>query len=649
MTDIWSFLLQTLTASGVAALLLAVKAMFRDKLPPRWQFAVWGVLALALLFPAGWGGRYVLVNWPVFVEAARSALTGEFGVSTHVAAPVPLPSLAAPRSVADVLYLIYLAGAAALMVRYVTSYIRLRLALRQGRPAQAGRVRAVAERYGLPVCPAVEVNGLPTAFVCGVFRPVLALPGGVETDEKVILHELLHLKHMDVLWGLVICFFRCIHWCDPLLWFCADLAGNDLESLCDQRVLERLEGEERRDYGRILLSMADERYARTPGTSSAANGGENIRRRIEAIARFKRYPAGMTLVSVCVVLVLAVPLTVGARAETVKESVTWFEPYFGHSTTWLAAARTVYCTTYAGAFDTYAKAVIQESAVYRAMCAPLAEQDGLAAAKDLGWGSWDPGLPLPAMRQSGYEIYDLSPLEDGAWEGVLVVALPSEEGYAHRNIRMGIQSVRVEKEGARWVAIPQEEFRMVSTSNGDLSAFPCVGLPAKVYEAQAGDWTLQVRYQTAAHVDSSTYQEDWFQSYTVFDTTPKPHGTFDSARQSSELWAVYTGDQRDKEGYDRIGASVRPMWEGDTRPVLEQPARHGSGSSSSGSTWGGKPLSGDQGDEVFLSGGGGGISGDVKDEKYLYPDCYAADLYLNGGPAVGLTLLPVEGGVWVEY
>ena len=30
MTDFWSLLLQTLTASGVAALLLVVKAMFRD-------------------------------------------------------------------------------------------------------------------------------------------------------------------------------------------------------------------------------------------------------------------------------------------------------------------------------------------------------------------------------------------------------------------------------------------------------------------------------------------------------------------------------------------------------------------------------------------------------------------------------------------
>ena len=47
MFDLWAFLLQTLTASGVAALLLLLKALFQDKLPPKWQFAVWSVLALA--------------------------------------------------------------------------------------------------------------------------------------------------------------------------------------------------------------------------------------------------------------------------------------------------------------------------------------------------------------------------------------------------------------------------------------------------------------------------------------------------------------------------------------------------------------------------------------------------------------------------
>ena len=62
MTDIWGFLLQTLTASGAAVLLLVVKAVFRDKLSPRWQAGVWGLLGLVLLLPAGWGGRYALVN-----------------------------------------------------------------------------------------------------------------------------------------------------------------------------------------------------------------------------------------------------------------------------------------------------------------------------------------------------------------------------------------------------------------------------------------------------------------------------------------------------------------------------------------------------------------------------------------------------------
>ena len=35
MFDIWSFLLQTLTVSGVAALILLIKALFKDKLTPK--------------------------------------------------------------------------------------------------------------------------------------------------------------------------------------------------------------------------------------------------------------------------------------------------------------------------------------------------------------------------------------------------------------------------------------------------------------------------------------------------------------------------------------------------------------------------------------------------------------------------------------
>ena len=523
MKDIWSFLLQTLTVSGVAVLLLAVKAMFRDKLSPRWQFSVWGILAVMLLIPAGLGGRYVLVNWPFFVENMRSTFTGEFGALATVTAPVPLPSLAPLRSVEDWLFFLYVAGAALFLLRYIVSYICLRAALHRGSPADGGPIQAVAERYGLPTCPAVEIEGLPSAFICGVFRPILALPAGEEVDEKVLLHELLHLKYRDAAWGLVIGFFRCIHWCNPLLWLCADLAGNDLESLCAQRVLERLEGEERRDYGRILLSMADEKYARAPGTSSMANGGENIRRRIEAIARFKRYPKDMGLVSVCVILVLAAPLLAGQRASAAyKYPFVYYEqPQI------MAAARTTYCTTYAGAFDTYAKAVLKEYIPYRAMCAPLSEQNELAAAyrreaENRTWGWDDAGLPRETDMSEGYYIYDLTEKEEDVWEGWLAVTLmgpPEGETWSGRTSErwMAVQPLRAEKEGDRWVIIPLDGFQAVQ---GDRRGGGNLGLPAKEYTASAGDFTLLMRWQTSSTVQSYDQRTNWFGSYPTFNADP---------------------------------------------------------------------------------------------------------------------------------
>lgn len=649
MRDIWSFLLQTLTASGTAALLLAVKAMFRDKLSPRWQFASWGILALVLLVPAGLGGRYALVNWPFYVETARSGLTGEFGALAKVIAPVPLPSFTPPRSAGDWLFCLYTAGAALLLLRCTVSYACLRLALRRGRSADDASIRAVAERYQLPVCPAVEIDGLSSALICGVFRPVLALPAGAAADEKILLHELLHLKYRDAAWGLVIAFFRCVHWCNPLLWLCANLAGNDLESLCDQRVLERLEGEDRRDYGRILLDMADEKYARAPGTSSMANGGRNIRRRIEAIARFKRYPKDMGLVSVCVVLVLAVPLLAGQRANAVHE-----HPLFDSADALMASARTTYCTTYAGAFDAYAKAVLKEYIPYRAMCAPLAQQNALAAAyrREAEQGTWgweDAGLPGMADMSKGYYIYNLVEVEKNVWEGLLAVQLQEppegkstgEDYYAWA----AVQKLRAEKEGSRWVILPQGDFEAVQAYGwADIPHLTFTELPAWVYEAQTEDFIIRMRRQTTSYVLSEIQSGGMLFTSTSFDPTPKPDGEF-YWNSGFELQAIYTGDPADKGKYTHIGVSSVPLREGQARPVMENPGLlNGGGNSTDGSGWGGQSLGSWwlEGDgTVFLSGGGAGNTG-VEN----LPAAYAVNLYLNGKLAAELTLLPTpEGGM----
>lgn len=393
MGNIWEFLLQTLTVSLAAAVLLIVKYLLADKLSPRWQYGVWGLLALRALIPAGMT-RQVLLPLPAWVDMWKTA--AERGLGSAYASPwssldagsvLPLPS-GAPRSLTDWLFLVYVLGVLGWLLWKAAAYARLRLVLRRGTPASAevsARLAAVCEKYGLRSCRAVEVEGLPTAFVCGVIRPVLALPRG-GADDKVLLHELLHLKYFDAAQGIFWCLIRALHWCDPFMHYVLDRVGNDLESLCDQRVLERLEGEERREYGGILLGMANAKYARAPGTSSISNGGKNISRRIAAIVRFKLYPRGMALASVCIVLVLAAPLLLGSAGTDIGHMYPNELDGLDRS---LAAARTTRCRTPAAALDTYAKGLIYDNGVFLAAASPFEKHgelyEGMRASRAEDW------------------------------------------------------------------------------------------------------------------------------------------------------------------------------------------------------------------------------------------------------------------------
>lgn len=433
MGNIWEFLLQTLTVSLTAAVLLIVKYLLADKLSPRWQYGIWGLLALRALIPAGMT-RQVLLPLPAWVDMCKTA--AERGLASAYAGPwdamdaksvLPWPS-GAPESVTDWLFVAYALGAAAYLLWKLAAYIRLRLALRRGAPASAelsAQIAGVCEKYGLRASRAVEVEGLPTAFVCGVFRPVLAVPkGGV--DDKVLLHELLHLKYFDAAQGIFWCLIRALHWCNPFMHYVLDRVGNDLESICDQRVLERLEGEERREYGGILLGMANAKYARAPGTSSISNGGKNISRRIAAIVRFKLYPRGMALASVCIAVVLATPLLLGTASADTGHMHPGPQRELDRS---FAVARTTRCRTPAAALDTYAKGLLYDNGVFLTAASPFEKHEelyeGMRESGAEGWVAYHyEAVPEQYSIEtgSGYLINNLVSTENGC-EAELVLTV----------------------------------------------------------------------------------------------------------------------------------------------------------------------------------------------------------------------------------
>lgn len=606
MTNLWTFLLQTLYVAGVGLLLLAIKTLLKDKLSPRWQYAVWAVLALRILLPAYTGKYYVLLPLPLWVETAKvmvephwaSAYTNVYE-ATQVTSPIPWLT-GAPVSLSDWLFLLYVVGVVVTLLWYLISWLRLCLLLRQGTPVPADvqeQIERIGKTYACKTCRAIELPGLPSPMVCGVFRPVLALPKGKTLDDHVILHELLHLNYKDALQNVFWCFCRALHWCNPIVRLLLNRVGNDMESLCDQRVLERLRGEDRRNYGISLLAMANDKYPRAVGTTSLSNGGKNIAQRIEAIVRFKRYPRGMALASVCVVVVLAASCLVGMVD---KEEPLYGMMYFGPKTDReVAVSHLNYCTTVAGALDTYAKGIINESSLCLAMATTGETQKEMEALARTGTYR---GLPseievyhaidhdVPSKEsvryQLGYVYYDkmeapsvrnLQKEKDGSYSALLVLYVtqvldPELHYITDDEGKIGGQlvfSLKVWKEGVRYVV--QQLGDSVLYTEGIAGTYSPYLVPAlKTYAAEGKSGSVVVTCRSSHRVGTYYTSSGIFGGTSQLREDPDPNAEFWEEVPSYQYQTEYTfsGSEAEKAALTQVESKTKPIGIGGK--VIEQ-------------------------------------------------------------------------------
>ena len=490
----------------------------------------------------------VLETARLTVEANLSSALTQPYTGTEVVAPVPLLRPVMPTSVTDWLFIIYVAGVVLTLLWFLLTYVALRRKVARGRapaPEVTAQLERVAVGYGLKVPRRVVVLAeAESAFVCGPLSPVLVLPERA-VDDKVLLHELLHLKYGDLWAGVGICLLRCLHWCNPLLWYCWNRAQNDSEALCDQRVLERLEGEQRREYGVILLSMAEDKYARAPGTTSMANGGRNIKDRIGAIARFKRYPRGVALGARCVAVVLAVTCLAGTGgAVAVPE-------YDQRGAFALTAALLNRPTTVAGALDTYAKAVLCDSPVYFAMVTPEEERAQVVQAVEAPFEEVD--LYASPFSDLGYrwtrpawqaEWSVMNLLADGAggYTGVLFFT-----PFSHDETQgLVYQSVAIRPLGDYWTVEPVGELTLQLREDWWLC--PSTDTPYATYTAEGEGLYLEVDFQCRLWGDSTVWDTSYgsfsFSDSGYLDPKPLPHLSFTQLRTGvgARLVSAETGE-----------------------------------------------------------------------------------------------------------
>ena len=318
-----------LAAIVAVGLVLIARLCFR-KAPRRCSYLLWSVVLLRLVIPFSvrLPGKSLL---PVSADAFSTELaTGEAQVidsgnrlvDSAVNNILPAAGVGASANPVQIWLsvgaAVWVIGMMALTVLSLIKYFRLTLIMDGAE--RDGNI-AVSEKFG-------------TAFVLGLFRPVICLPAGLsEGDRRVIVaHETAHIRRGDHIVKMVSYILLIIHWYDPVMWLAFGLMTRDMEMSCDEAVVNG--GCDRSEYAGALLrlSVGNEILPAIPPTF----GEGAVKERIVNVMRFNvsNVFVNIGVVIAASLIVTACAVTGGKSAgTTIDFAATETEPGFGVSMT----------------------------------------------------------------------------------------------------------------------------------------------------------------------------------------------------------------------------------------------------------------------------------------------------------------------------
>ena len=97
-----------------------------------------------------------------------------------------------------------------------------------------------------------------TPMLTGLIRPVVVIPEKEieKIDMKLIIeHELTHYKHKDLYVNLLSILVLCLHWFNPIVYYCIPAIQGDGELYCDETVLKNKNMNYRKTYGKMIINM----------------------------------------------------------------------------------------------------------------------------------------------------------------------------------------------------------------------------------------------------------------------------------------------------------------------------------------------------------------------------------------------------------
>ena len=309
---------EVLTVSALIAVVLLVRAIFKNRVPKRMLYALWLVVLLKLCLPG------TLVSLPVLPaeDAAVPAQSAERPVQTapviqRPAQTVTKPQTPAQQSVspvqetakpaakplttAQILQIAWFSGSALLGLWLFGAWAVFTIRLHCDR-------RFVGKRGG--TC--IYVSGaVKSPCLAGLIPAVYLTEDVLQADEAelILRHELTHLRHLDFLWSLCRTAAVTVYWWNPFIWLAAICSKRDAELACDEAVAAKLPESKRLAYARAILAQAPRK------TAALSLAGPPVKERILFLTKKQR----TSVLCVILALLLVVSATGCSFAELTQQ------------------------------------------------------------------------------------------------------------------------------------------------------------------------------------------------------------------------------------------------------------------------------------------------------------------------------------------
>ena len=309
---------EVLTVSTLIAVVLLVRAIFKNRVPKRMLYALWLVVLLKLCLPG------TLVSLPVLPaeDAAVPAQSAERPVQTAPVIQRPAQTVtkpqtpaqqpvspvqetakpaAKPLTTAQILQIAWFSGSALLGLWLFGAWAVFTIRLHRDR-------RFLGKRGG--TC--IYVSGaVKSPCLAGLIPAVYLTEDVLQADEAelILRHELTHLRHLDFLWSLCRTAAVTVYWWNPFIWLAAICSKRDAELACDEAVAAKLPESKRFAYARAILAQAPRK------TAALSLAGPPVKERILFLTKKQR----TSVLCVILALLLVVSATGCSFAELTQQ------------------------------------------------------------------------------------------------------------------------------------------------------------------------------------------------------------------------------------------------------------------------------------------------------------------------------------------